>query len=86
MNKEQRIREIEKEFIKLGLIDAVPMIMIGLGLHAKFANGGEPVFEFLRDDAIVNSMFVVAVPIVLWCMYRAVKLGAERKRIEANKP
>lgn len=81
MQHEQRIKQIEKEFIKLGVIDAIPMIMIALGMHTKFS-GAEPLFEFLKDDAIVNSMFVIAVPVVLWVMYRSVKLGLERNRIE----
>ncbi|WP_406666708.1 hypothetical protein [Gallaecimonas sp. GXIMD1310] len=84
MNNEKRIKEIEKEFIKLGLIDVIPMIMIGLGLHAKFDKGNKPIFEFLKNETIVNGMFIIAVPIVLWCMIKAIKLASERKRIEAN--
>ena len=83
MSKE-RIKEIEKEFFKLGLIDALPMIMIGLGLHAKFAVGNEPVFEFLKNDAIVNGMFIVSAPVVLWVMLKSFKLAKERKAIESK--
>ncbi|MBN7819216.1 hypothetical protein [Bowmanella yangjiangensis] len=82
MTKEQRIKEIEKEFMMLGIIDAIPMVMIGLGLYAKFANDSEPVFAFLKDEAIVNGMFIVSVPVVLWCMFRAVKLASERRQLE----
>ena len=82
MGKEQRIKEIEKEFTKLGLIDALPMIMIGLGLHAKFGKGAEPIFEFLKDESIVNGMFIVSIPVVLWVMFRAFKLFSERKSLE----
>ena len=84
MSNEQRIKEIEKEFTKLGLIDAIPMIMIGLGFHAKFGEGTEPIFEFLKNESTVNGMFIVAVPVVLWCMIKAIKLASERKRIEAD--
>ncbi|MCB1690074.1 MAG: hypothetical protein KDI33_16380 [Halioglobus sp.] len=84
MSSEQRIKEIEKEFTKLGFIDAVPTIMIGLGLHAKFGKGGEPIFEFLKNDSIVNGMLLVAAPVVLWCMFKAIQLATERKRIEKN--
>ena len=84
VRNDQRIKEIEKEFTKLGLIDFVPMVMIGLGLHAKFGKGDEPVFEFLKDESIVNGMFIVAVPVVLFCMVKMVKLAAERKRLESN--
>ena len=82
MESEQRIKEIQKEFIKLGLIDAISMILIGLGLYAKFAKGGEPIFEFLKNDTVVNGMFVFSIPIILWCMFRAFKLASERKNLE----
>lgn len=84
MQNEERIKEIEKEFTRLGLIDAIPMIMIGLGLHAKFGKGSEPIFSFLKNDMIVNGMFAVSIPVVLFCMLKAVKLASERKRIESN--
>lgn len=84
MSSEQRIKEIEKEFIKLGLIDAVPTIMIGLGLRTKFSKGSDPIFEFLKNETIVNGMFIVAIPVVLWCTIKAIRLSAERKRIESN--
>ncbi|UTW45418.1 hypothetical protein KFE80_00335 [bacterium SCSIO 12696] len=84
MSNEQRVREIEKEFTTLGLIDAVPVIMIGLGLHAKFGKDGEPIFEFLKNESIVNGMFIIAVPVVLWCMVKAIRLAVERKRIESS--
>lgn len=84
MQREARIKQIEKEFIKLGVIDAIPMVMIALGLHAKFSEKDQLVFDFLKDDAVVNSMFVIAVPVVLWVMYRSVKLAIERSRIEKD--
>ncbi len=84
MKKEQRIKEIEKEMAKLGLIDAIPMLMIGLGLYAKFSGDSEPVFEFLKNESTVNGMFILSVPVVLWCMYRAFKLTNERRMLEKS--
>lgn len=84
MQHQQRIKQIEKEFIKLGVIDAIPMVMIALGMHAKFSEKDQLLFDFLKDDAVVNSMFVIAVPVVLWVMYRSVKLAIERSRIEKD--
>ena len=84
MSNSQRIKDIDKEFVKLGLTDAIAMVMIGLGLHTKFAKGDEPVFEFLNNDVIVNTMFFVSVPIVLWCMFKAYNLSKERKTIESS--
>lgn len=84
MSNEQRIKEIEKEFTKLGIIESVPIIMLGLGLHAKFGRGNEPIFEFLKNDAVVNVMLLVAAPVVLWCTVKAIQLAFERKRLEEN--
>lgn len=84
MQHQQRIKQIEKEFIKLGVIDAIPMVMIALGMHAKFSEKDQLLFDFLKDDAVVNSMFVIAAPVVLWVMYRSVKLAIERSRIEKD--
>jgi len=81
MNKEQRLKEIEKGFLKIALIDAVPMLMIGLGLYAKFSGDKEPIFEFLKNDLIVNGLFVVAVPVVVWCMFKSFQLAIERARL-----
>ncbi|MFY8274751.1 hypothetical protein AAEU32_11570 [Pseudoalteromonas sp. SSDWG2] len=81
MNKAQRLKEIEKEFIKLGIIDAIPMMMIGLGLYAKFSGVEEPFLPFLKDESIVNGMFLVAVPVVVWVMYKSLKLSLERARL-----
>ncbi len=69
MSDSQRIKEIEKEFTKLGLIDAIPIVMIALGIHAKFGKSGEPIFELLKNDFIVYGMFFVSIPVVLWCIY-----------------
>ncbi|MFC3031291.1 hypothetical protein ACFOEE_01960 [Pseudoalteromonas fenneropenaei] len=80
MNKnEQQTTELEKEFKKLGYIDAIPMTMFGLALHAKFSDGN-PVFEFLRDDTTVNLMLLFSVPIILWVMYRSFQLVREHKK------
>ncbi|NVJ68583.1 MAG: hypothetical protein HWE16_18990 [Gammaproteobacteria bacterium] len=81
MDKEQRIKEIEKEFTKLGMIDAIPMIMIGLAFYAKFSNEKELIFKFLENDSIVNGMLGVSIPIVLWCIYRAIKLAIEKSKL-----
>lgn len=82
MNNEKRIKEIEKEFTNLGLINAVPMILICFGFYAKFGQEDELIFEFLKNDVIVSGMFIVSVPVVLWCMFRVFKLASEKSNLE----
>ena len=81
LQNEQRLKEIKKELIKINLIETIPMIMIGLGLYAKFGKVDELIFEFLTNDSIVNGMFIVSVPVVLWCIYRTLKLALEQKNL-----
>lgn len=81
MDKAARLKAIDKAFIKLSLIDAIPMLMIGLGLHAKFGGEAEPIFAFLKNDSIVNAMFVVSVPVVVWVVVKTVKLAAEKSAL-----
>ena len=82
MDKEKRIKEIEREFTKLGFIDAVPILILGLAIHARFGNTTEPIFDFLRNETIVNAMFVVSVPIIALCAVHAFRLAMERRRLE----
>ncbi len=82
MDKEKRIKEIEWEFTKLGLIDAVPILMLGLAMHARFAEGVEPVFEFLKNETTVNAMFMVSILIIVVCAIKAFRLSGERRRLE----
>jgi len=82
MENEERIKEIQNEFRTLGIIDTVPMIMIGLSLHAIFPKADGPVFSFLENKTIVYGMLAVSVPVAVWTMYRAIQLARERTWLE----
>ena len=85
MTNEERLKAKEKEIMKLSTINAVPSIMLGLGLHAKFGIGGDKlVFEFLKNESIVNGMLLVSIPVFLWVMFRGFKLVIEKKRLKNN--
>lgn len=83
MNNEGRLKEIEKEFMKLGLIDAIPFIMLGVGVHAKYG-GGELVFEFLKNDIAVGAFLGISIPIIVYCMFRSIQLVMERRRLSGD--
>jgi hypothetical protein len=82
MGKEERTKEIEKAFTRLGLIDAIPLVMLGLALHARFGGRGEPILAILNNDLVVNLMFVISIPVIALCAFKAVGLAIERRRIE----
>ena len=49
MNKEQRLKEIDREIVKVGIIDAPGTILVGLGLYGKFAARGEAFHPLLNE-------------------------------------
>lgn len=84
MDKKQQIQKIERQFMWLGVIDSIPMIMLGLALHAKFGGAGKPVFAFLENESTVAAMFAVSIPILTFCAFKAIKLALEKRRLERD--
>ena len=79
-----RIKEINRELTKLGFVEGIPMIMIGLSVSTKITEGGNPAFEFLENEFIVNGMLTISAPVVLWCVIRTIKLALEKKKLEKS--
>ncbi len=82
MDKEERKKKVQKSIAMIGYIDAIPMIVLALAFHARFGGQGEPIFDVLNNDNVVNMMFIISVPIVAWCVFRLFVLSAELRRIE----
>ena len=80
--KQKRLKAIEKEFVKIGIIDAPGTLMVGLGLYAKFAANGNAFWPLLNDDAVVNSFLLFGGAIMLWGGWQAIKLGRQRSVLE----
>ncbi len=85
IDKEQRIREIDKEIKKVGIIDAPGSIMVGLGLYAKLAANGDAFLPILNDQSFVNMILVFGGAIMLWGAYKTFTLVRERARLQ-NEP
>ena len=81
-NTETRLKEIEKEFLKLGIIDAPGCIMLGLGLYGKFGAHGNAFHPLLNDPQIVNTLLFLGGVIVAWGAYKGFRLALERARLE----
>ncbi len=80
-NKEQRIKEIDKEIAKVGIIDAPGTIMFGLGLYAKFAPEGNAFLPILNNQTIVNAMLALGSVIMIWGVYKTYTLVRERSQL-----
>ena len=79
---EQRLKDIDKELIKVSIIDAPGTIMLGLGLYAKFAANGGAFVPILNNESVVNFMLVAGAGIMIWGAFKMVSLGREKARIK----
>ena len=78
MNNEQRIKEIEKEILKVSIMDAPGSILFGLGLYGKFAANGDAFPLLLNDPSIVNSLLAAGFALMAWGGYTILTLSREK--------
>ena len=82
MQNQQRIKDIDKQVIKITLLEAPGSLLFGVGLYAKFADDGGSILPILQDQAVVNSIIVVGAAIVLWGTYKILMLTQEKSRLQ----
>ncbi len=82
MNKQRRLKEIEKEFVKIGIIDAPGAILVGLGLYAKFTDKKDLFLAILQNDRVVNAMLAVGGMIMIWSVINLIRLAIERQKLD----
>ena len=82
MSPEERIAEIDKEMIKVSLIDTPGSIMVGLGLYAKFGSNGDAFHPLLNNESFVNGMLAIGAGIVIWGGYKILTLGREKAKLK----
>jgi threonine/homoserine/homoserine lactone efflux protein len=81
---ENRVKEIEKEIIKVSLIDAPGSIMVGLGVYAKFAANGDAFHPLLNNPDVVTLLLVAGGSIMVWGAYKMVTLGREKSSLQRD--
>ena len=81
MNPEESVKKIDREIIKISIIDAPATLMVGLGLYAKFGASGEAFHPLLDNEPLVNIMLGVGAIIVFWGGYRVFTLGREKAKL-----
>lgn len=84
MNNEQRIKEIEKEILKVSIMDAPGSILFGLGLYGKFAANGDAFPPMLNDPSIVNSLLAAGFAIMAWGGYKILTLSREKADLKKS--
>lgn len=56
MELDQQIKQVERKKLLVMLIDMPGMIMLALGLYAKFGANGEPFHPLLADPTVINIL------------------------------
>jgi len=82
--KQQRIKEIDKQIITISIIETPGSIMFGVGIYSKFVGKGEAILPFLQDDTMVNSIIVIGAAIILWGTYKILMLKQEKARLQKS--
>ena len=81
-NKEHRIQEIDKEIVKVSIIDAPGAILLALGLYAKFIENGEAFLPILNEQSVVDVLLVAGAAIMIWGAAKTFSLVRERAQIQ----
>jgi hypothetical protein len=81
MDKEQQLKEVDKEIIKIGIIDAPGTIMLGLGLYAKFAANGNAFHPILNNHTVVNALIFAGAAIMVWGAFKLTTLSLKKAKI-----
>ncbi len=69
-----QLKAVEKRMILMQLADAPAMIVIGLGMFAKFGQTPETLHPWLGNSLIVDSALAVAIPVAIFCAFQSFKL------------
>lgn len=76
-----RLEEIKKATLINGLLNAPASIAIGFGLFARFTEQPETLHPLLGDATFVNGLFLLGLPLSMFCAFRGFKLAKERNRL-----
>ena len=85
MNPEQRIKEIQKEIVKVSVLESPGAILLGLGLYGKFAAQGDAFLPILNSETVVHVLLGLGVAIMLWGATRIMSLVREMARLNEEK-
>ena len=85
MNPEQRIKEIQKEMVKVSVLESPGAFMLALGLYGKFFSEGDAFLPILNNETVVNVLLGLGVAIMLWGATRIMSLVREGARLNEEK-
>ena len=81
MNPGQRIKEVQKEIVKVSILESPGAIMFGLGLYGKFGPEGDAFLSILNNEMVVNMLLGLGALIMAWGALKIVSLAKESARL-----
>ena len=83
-HKALELKSLQKEIIRVAIIDALGTLLMGLAIYAKFASNGEPFHPILNDESVIMGMFIAGGAIMLWGVSRVIAISRRRKELQNN--
>jgi hypothetical protein len=84
MSPKERIKEIQKEIVKVSIMEFPGPVMLGLGLYGKFAAEGDAFLPILNDQTVVTVLLMLGVAIMAWGVLRIISLVKESAELQAQ--
>ena len=83
---EEKLKELDRKMVRVGIIDTPGFIALGLGLYAKF--GAEPgdLHPILENPTVSSGLLIGGAAIAAWGALQMVSIARQRSEIERDLP
>jgi len=81
----RRVKDVDKDLIKVAIMDIPGVVMVGLGLYGKFAAKGDAFHPFLNNKNNVHIVLVIGAAIMMFSAYKYITLIVERSKLCRNR-
>ncbi len=78
---EEKIAEIQRKFVRLSIVEAPGLIMIGLWVHAKYGPKDKLLHPLLSNETVVDALILFGGLIVILSIIQSVKLAIRRAKL-----
>jgi len=79
---EEELKGLKLQLVKLGLIDCIATVAMGLGLYSLFVDSPGSLFPVLGKPGVGIALLVCGAIIALFAMPKGIKLTQEIRKVE----
>lgn len=83
-SREQQLRQSNRQLIRITILEAPAMALLGLALYAKFFADGDAFHPLLNDATFINGLFVLGGLLLLMSAKQFIDWVKTRKELEAQ--